>query len=73
MQNLQRGSAQPHVYVKDINEIKILRPSKKVLERFDSFANAYFSAIAVNERIIKELTEARNRLLPKLMSGEVEV
>ena len=70
----------PHFMLKEIMEEKTailnqisVYESAKVLERFDSFVNAYFSAIAVNERIIKELTEARDRLLPKLMSGEVEV
>lgn len=71
--NLQKGSAQPHVYAKDVNQIELLIPPKRILTSFESKAAALYSQIAKFGRMITLLQEARDRLLPKLMSGEVEV
>ncbi|WP_273096354.1 restriction endonuclease subunit S [Dialister succinatiphilus] len=71
--NLQKGSAQPHVYAKDVNQIELLIPPKRILTSFESEAAALYSQIAKFDRMITLLQEARDRLLPKLMSGEVEV
>lgn len=71
--NLQKGSAQPHVYAKDVNQIELLIPPKRILTSFESEAAALYSQIAKFGRMITLLQEARDRLLPKLMSGEVEV
>ena len=71
--NMQKGSAQPHVYAKDINRLDVVVPDLSILDRFEFQASLIFDKIknAVNQ--IKKLTEARDRLLPKLMSGEIEV
>ena len=71
--NMQKGSAQPHVYAKDINRLDVVVPDLSILDRFEFQASSIFDKIknAVNQ--IKKLTEARDRLLPKLMSGEIEV
>ena len=70
---MQKGSAQPHVYAKDINRLDVVVPDLSILDRFEFQASSIFDKIknAVNQ--IKKLTEARDRLLPKLMSGEIEV
>ena len=70
---LQKGSAQPHVYAKDINAMKITIPEKEYLERFDRHAKVYFNKIKTLQGQNKRLATARDLLLPKLMSGEVEV
>lgn len=70
---LQKGSAQPHVYAKDINAMKITTPEKKYLERFDRYAKVYFNKIKTLQGQNERLKIARDLLLPKLMSGEVEV
>ena len=70
---LQKGSAQPHVYAKDINAMKITIPEKEYLERFDRYAKVYFNKIKTLQGQNERLKTARNLLLPKLMSGEVEV
>lgn len=70
---LQKGSAQPHVYAKDINAMKITIPEKEYLERFDRYAKMYFNKIKTLQGQNERLKTARNLLLPKLMSGEVEV
>lgn len=70
---LQKGSAQPHVYAKDINAMKITIPEKEYLERFDRYAKVYFNKIKTLQGQNERLKTARNLLLPKLMSGEAEV
>ena len=71
--NLQKGAAQPHVYAKDINSLEICVPSVSVLKSFEEKASKYFDTIASLQSQLRLLTEARDRLLPKLMSGEIEV
>ena len=70
---LQKGSAQPHVYAKDINALECVIPIKEVLNLFCEVVGSYFNKIGILEQQIIKLTEARDRLLPKLMSGEIEV
>ena len=41
--------------------------------RYDKVARNIDDKIAILDRQIELLTQARDRLLPKLMSGEVEV
>lgn len=71
--NLQKGAAQPHVYAKDINSLEICVPSVGVLKSFEEKVSMYFDTIASLQSQIRLLTEARDRLLPKLMGGEIAV
>ena len=68
--NMQKGAAQPHVYAKDINALDLCIPTDYVLESFEEKASKYFGTISSLHSQIRLLTEARDRLLPKLMSGE---
>lgn len=70
---LQKGSAQPHVYAKDINNMEVIFPSEEYLMSFKNFSSSLFEKIKVLQGQIVNLTQARDRLLPKLMSGEMEV
>lgn len=70
---LQKGSAQPHVYAKDINSLKTIIPSDDILKRFCLLVSPYFDKIKYLQRQVELLVEARDRLLPKLMNGEIEV
>ncbi|MEE5994285.1 MAG: restriction endonuclease subunit S [Oscillospiraceae bacterium] len=71
--SLQKGSAQPHVYAKDINAMKIVLAPEAILHSFCSITKNYYTMIGKLKKQIKKLSEARDRLLPKLMSGELEV
>lgn len=73
MLNLQKGSAQPHVYAKNINELILLIPKEKVLKEYSDKVEVIYKAIFRKNKQISSLREARDRLLPKLMSGEIEV
>ena len=69
----QRGSAQPHVYPKHVNDLQVLIPNVETLECFRQLVAPFFIQIGVLEQQIVAAREARDRLLPKLMSGEIEV
>lgn len=71
--SMQKGAAQPHVYAKDINAMKAVIPCDSLMEKFRTAAEPMFSKIGKLEMQIIMLTEARDRLLPKLMNGEIEV
>lgn len=73
LDNLQKGAAQPHVYAKDINALVVLVPSHNVINSFESLASKIFDVIASKNNQIRNLSEARDRLLPKLMSGEIDI
>ena len=70
---LQKGSAQPHVYAKDINKMEMLIPPSDVIVHYCKSVDILFSKIGVLQKHMASATEARDRLLPKLMSGEIEV
>ena len=69
--NMQKGSAQPHVYAKDINVLSLCIPIEKVLKLFEGIASKHFDSISSIQFQIRLLTEARDRLLPRLMGGEI--
>lgn len=71
--SMQKGAAQPHVYAKDLNAMKIVVPSDSVLGQFRAIVDPMFTQVGKLETQAKLLAEARDRLLPKLMSGEIEV
>ena len=55
-----------------LNQIFIV-PNDKLVSQFDSIVNKMDNSIQSIDTQIRLLTEARDRLLPKLMSGEIEV
>jgi len=71
--NMQKGSAQQHVYAKDINAMDLLRPTEELLNCFEKIISKDFDKISALQSQIRLLTEARDRFLPKLMSGEITV
>ena len=73
LRGMQKGSAQPHVYAKDINALPVLIPEKQMMVSFCEITSQIFSRAGVLEKQNSQLSEARDRLLPKLMSGEIEV
>lgn len=73
LDSLQKGAAQPHVYAKDINALKIYIPTDDILDRFCKEVAPYFGKIKNFQRQNDLLLQARDRLLPRLMRGEVEV
>lgn len=50
-----------------------LLPPKKIILEFSKIVAPFFEAISLCSMRCKRLAEARDRLLPKLMSGEIEL
>ena len=67
------GSAQPQLTNVSINLIDILVPSDEIIKRFCQDSQFYYNKIENLLKQNKNLTEARERLLPKLMDDELEV
>jgi type I restriction enzyme S subunit len=70
---LQVGVAQPHVYPKDLNRLKILIPPDDICERFELLVTPMFNLIKNLKHQNQKLAQARDLLLPRLMSGAIEV
>jgi len=69
----QEGSAQPHIYPSHIMELDCLNYPKELIEKFEKEVTPMFTKIKSNTQQIRTLTQLRDTLLPKLMSGEVRV
>lgn len=70
---LQRGSAQPHVYSGDVMSIRILDVPVALVEKFENVVSPLFQKIHVLLRERANLLAQRELLLPKLISGEIDV
>jgi type I restriction enzyme S subunit len=67
------GSAVPSMTTKVLNELKVLKPNNLLMQEFDNVLGAFYNSINQNKNEIKDLTNLRDTLLPKLISGELEV
>lgn len=67
------GTTMPYIRLRDFMQMKILIPDSTILHMFTNKIEHTLHSIKVNAELIIKLTEARDRLLPKLMSGEIEV
>ena len=70
---LQKGSAQPHVYPKDIMTLKMKKPSSDLIEKFETLINPFFEEIKILSQKNQLLQETRDLLLPRLISGKLSV
>ena len=73
MYSFNIGAAVPSMTTKILDGMDILLPDETVLDRFESAMSPLFKKIKILEKQNEYLTEARDRLLPKLMSGEIEL
>ena len=73
LKNLANGAAQKNLSPNKAGLLNITKPSDKLLSAFESLSLPYFSQINYLYFQITVAREARDRLLPKLMSGEIEV
>ena len=71
--NRGQGSAQPNISASDIMSIPCVIPSNEVLDAFNDTAQPLFDLIISNQLENQRLAALRDILLPKLMSGELDV
>ena len=60
-------------HFKYLKEEFVLLPSEHIARKYDSIVSRYYQSIQKSREQIRLLTEARDRLLPKLMNGEIKV
>ena len=73
IKTLSSGSAQQNLNKKIIEDLKLLVPNLKVLNHYESSVNSNTSLIKSLTLSNLKLQELRDTLLPKLMSGEIEI
>ena len=67
------GGAQQHINKDIVNNFMILMPTRAINKQLKAIVSPLFVKITECFFSIERLVEARDRLLPKLMSGEIEV
>ena len=70
---VRTGAAQPQLTNQSIHTVNVVLPSKDVIIDYCDKASYNNKKIILLKNQIRLLTEARDRLLPKLMSGEINV
>lgn len=73
IQGIKGGSAQPKFNKTDFKNLPIFLPSDDLLEQFHQTVKPMFELIEKNNEENQALTVTRDTLLPKLMSGELDV
>jgi len=67
------GSATLNLNTREFSKIKLLRPQKCIAQEFENLANPLFVKILKNQLENLTLSNLRDVLLPKLMSGEIRI
>ena len=73
MNNLANGAAQQNLSPIRTENVRILIPSDGLIQKFEDVVSPMISKILLLNKTNDNLKQARDRLLPKLMSGELEV
>lgn len=67
------GSVRQSLNYDDLGRIMIVYPPRKIITEFNKIYDAIYAILKNNEKLNKKLSNTRDELLPKLMSGEIEV
>ena len=67
------GTTQQQLTVPDFRKTEILIPDKITMDKFTNLMSPMFNQIWANEEENIKLASLRDSLLPKLMSGEIEL
>ena len=70
---MNRGSTQPLITQGDMNKVVILIPDRQTLDDFEALVGLLMSQYEANLLENTKLAKLRDALLPKLMSGELDV
>lgn len=67
------GSATLNLNKTQFSKIKLVKPINEILYKYDKLVSPNFKMILNIQKEIQQLTQLRDTLLPKLMSGEIEI
>jgi type I restriction enzyme, S subunit len=73
LKELRTGAAQPQLTLSGISHLQVLTPMKRLLRLFNDHADLFFRQIDNLRTQNLALAQARDLLLPRLMSGEIAV
>lgn len=73
MQNLNRNAAQPGLSQEDIKKIKVLEPDNNTVKEFNCVIEPLLKKCFMLSKENQLLFKQRDMLLPRLMSGKLEV
>lgn len=73
LKHAQTGAVQPHVKPSDIHDFELVIPDKESIYDFQDKVKPFFDRIASLQKENSRLSLLRDTLLPRLMSGEIEV
>ncbi len=73
MYSFNIGAAVPSMTVNILSGMEISLPTDEIRHEFECTVDKYYQQIALLENQIRNLSEARDRLLLKLMNAEIEV
>lgn len=71
--SMNRGSTQPLITQGDMKKVVVLVPDEDTLAKFEEFAGSLMAKWETNNNENVKLASLRDTLLPKLMSGELDV
>lgn len=71
--DMQTGAAQPHIYPRDFERLIIVVPNEELCRKLEDVFASFFGTVANNKQQNIELVALRDTLLPKLLSGEIEL
>ncbi len=71
--NMNRGSTQPLITQTDLKNVSIVIPTKDILKEYEDTAGTLMAMYEANRKENEKLSILRDTLLPRLMSGEIDV
>lgn len=73
VKSIVTGAVQPKISQANLRSIQVVVPPQQELDAFNELIRPLFDQIRQNQDQNKALTSLRDALLPKLMSGEIDV
>ena len=70
---MSNGAAQQQLTVPMVKAIDVVYPAESLLEAFENVVLPLYKKVQSLQSQLRLLTEARDRLLPKLISGDIEI
>lgn len=73
VKSIVTGAVQPKISQANLRSVQVVIPPEHNLREYNDLVEPLFSLFRANEEECKDLTALRDTLLPKLMSGEIDV
>lgn len=71
--SMNAGSAVPSMTTNILNAMQLYIPDNETLSTFEEIVSPMYSQMQENEKQSKKLADLRDTLLPRLMSGELDI